>query len=154
MKAVVAAFNQEKALVGAFSVITNLRMDLFEALLETKRSKCWPSGCGVCGKLRFWSKIKLGKTLLIKTGRFRQPLALLVHYCLAASAISLHFGQNHIHFCPNYTNFSHKFDFPPHIAPVVPENRSACGRGQYSSLKCKLLSMTVVNFSYICKTLK
>ena len=28
MKAVVTAFNQEKALVGAFSVITNLRMDL------------------------------------------------------------------------------------------------------------------------------
>ena len=34
VKAVVAAFNQEKALVGAFSVITNLRMQLFEALLE------------------------------------------------------------------------------------------------------------------------
>ena len=34
MKAVVAAFNQEKALVGAFSVITNLRMQLFEALAE------------------------------------------------------------------------------------------------------------------------
>ena len=34
MKAVVAAFNQEKALVGAFSVITNFRMELFEALLE------------------------------------------------------------------------------------------------------------------------
>ena len=34
MKAVVAAFNQEKALVGAFSVITNLRMDLFEALVH------------------------------------------------------------------------------------------------------------------------
>ena len=33
MKAVVAAFNQEKAQVGAFSVIANLRMDLFEALL-------------------------------------------------------------------------------------------------------------------------
>ena len=32
MKAVVAAVNQENALVGAFSVITNLRMDLFEAL--------------------------------------------------------------------------------------------------------------------------
>ena len=32
MKAVVAAFNQEKALVGAFSVSTNLRMELFEAL--------------------------------------------------------------------------------------------------------------------------
>ena len=34
MKAVVAAFNQEKALVGAFSVITNLRMELFEALVD------------------------------------------------------------------------------------------------------------------------
>ena len=33
MKAVVAAFNQEKALVGAFSVITNFRMQLFEALV-------------------------------------------------------------------------------------------------------------------------
>ena len=32
MKAVVAAFNLEKALVGAFSVITNLRMELFQAL--------------------------------------------------------------------------------------------------------------------------
>ena len=30
--AVAAAFNQEKALVGAFSVITNLRMELFQAL--------------------------------------------------------------------------------------------------------------------------
>ena len=34
MKAVVAAFNQEKALVGAFSVITNFQMELFEALIE------------------------------------------------------------------------------------------------------------------------
>ena len=32
---VVAAFNQEKALVGAFSMITNLRMELFEALVLT-----------------------------------------------------------------------------------------------------------------------
>ena len=30
----VGAFNQEKALVRAFSVITNLRMQLFEALME------------------------------------------------------------------------------------------------------------------------
>ena len=37
MKAVVAAFNQEKALVGAFSVITNLRMELFEALPSTEQ---------------------------------------------------------------------------------------------------------------------
>ena len=36
MKAVVAAFNQEKALVGAFSVITNLRMERFEALAWTR----------------------------------------------------------------------------------------------------------------------
>ena len=35
MKVVVATFNQEKALVGAFSVITNLRMELFQALLCT-----------------------------------------------------------------------------------------------------------------------
>ena len=35
MKAVVAAFNQEKALVGAFSVITNLRIELFQALYYT-----------------------------------------------------------------------------------------------------------------------
>ena len=34
VKALVAAFNQENALVGAFSVITNLRMDLFESLLS------------------------------------------------------------------------------------------------------------------------
>ena len=36
MKAVVAAFNQEKALVGAFSVITYLRMELFEALAASQ----------------------------------------------------------------------------------------------------------------------
>ena len=35
MKAVVAAFNLERALVGAFSVNTNLRMEFFEALLAT-----------------------------------------------------------------------------------------------------------------------
>ena len=40
MKAVVAAFNQEKALVGAFSVITNFWMDLFEALCSIER---WPA---------------------------------------------------------------------------------------------------------------
>ena len=34
MKAVVAAFNQEKALVGAFSVITNLWMELFEPVVS------------------------------------------------------------------------------------------------------------------------
>ena len=38
MKAVVAAFNQEKALVGAFSVITNLRMELLQALVASSDS--------------------------------------------------------------------------------------------------------------------
>ena len=37
MKAVEAAFNQEKALVEAFSAIMNLRMDLFEALEDIAR---------------------------------------------------------------------------------------------------------------------
>ena len=39
MKAVVAAFNQDKALVGAFSVIKNLRMELFEALVPAELSR-------------------------------------------------------------------------------------------------------------------
>ena len=43
VKAVVAAFNQEKVLVGAFSVITNLRMDLFEALIR----RPWLQGSGI-----------------------------------------------------------------------------------------------------------
>ena len=38
MKAVVAAFNQENALVGAFSVLTNLRMELFQALSSSPPS--------------------------------------------------------------------------------------------------------------------
>ena len=43
MKAVVAAFNQEKALVRAFSVITNLRMELFQALLFLPQHKLFPA---------------------------------------------------------------------------------------------------------------
>ena len=40
MKAVVAAFQPlEGPIVGAFSVITNLRMDLFEALADTSHVK-------------------------------------------------------------------------------------------------------------------
>ena len=44
MKAVVAAFNQEKALVGVFSVITNLRMELFQALGTTAVMETWNLG--------------------------------------------------------------------------------------------------------------
>ena len=36
MKALVGTFNQEKALLGSFSVITNLRMDFFQALVVTR----------------------------------------------------------------------------------------------------------------------
>ena len=39
MKAVVAAFIQEKALVGAFSVIANLRMELFKALVSSEQKQ-------------------------------------------------------------------------------------------------------------------
>ena len=48
MKAVVAAFNQEKALVGAFSVITNLRMELSEALICIQQHQAQ----AVLGKLK------------------------------------------------------------------------------------------------------
>ena len=41
MKVVVAAFNQEKALVGTFSMITSLRMDLFEALVSSAGVWWW-----------------------------------------------------------------------------------------------------------------
>ena len=48
MRAVIAAFNQEKALVGAFSVITNLRMELFEALVRWRLLR---DGVGLHGGL-------------------------------------------------------------------------------------------------------
>ena len=38
MKVVVTTFNQEKALVGAFSVITNLRIAFVESLVLTHAS--------------------------------------------------------------------------------------------------------------------
>ena len=43
MKAVVAAFNQEKAIVGAFSVITNLRMEFFDALEQSGAERQGPA---------------------------------------------------------------------------------------------------------------
>ena len=74
MKAVVAAFNQEKALVGAFSVISNLRMELFEALVPCRHMPCcyllefaefvgnYVDGPSVIGTLKW-----LGATLLQKS---------------------------------------------------------------------------------------
>ena len=49
MKALVGAFNQEKALVGAFSVITNLRMELFEALVNISSQQGGSSSRGTLG---------------------------------------------------------------------------------------------------------
>ena len=44
VKALVGAFNQEKALVGAFTVLTNLRMELFQALVQALY--VWIDGSG------------------------------------------------------------------------------------------------------------
>ena len=51
MKAVVAAYNQEKALVGAFSVIENLRMYLFEALVAAGCVTVYVPGPHCCATL-------------------------------------------------------------------------------------------------------
>ena len=51
MKAVVAAFNQEEALVGAFSVITNLQMDLrFKLYWGLLGAEYQTGGRCVCGR--------------------------------------------------------------------------------------------------------
>ena len=70
MKVVVAAFNQEKALVGAFSMISNLRMDLFEALSSSEEAagrggllcSCPPPGC--CPQMKL-----PGRELLVRLGK-------------------------------------------------------------------------------------
>ena len=62
MKAVVAAFNQEKALVGAFSVIPNLRMQLFEALILISSGTAragWVSFSWMATLSGIWSKLVL-----------------------------------------------------------------------------------------------
>ena len=59
MKAVVAAFNQDKALVGAFSVITNLRMELFEALIATINwARCVDHTFSFCHAMDVLKKVK------------------------------------------------------------------------------------------------
>ena len=67
MKAVVAAFNQEKALVGAFSVITNLRMDLLEALDSTDRVVGQHGGQGV--RLGLDEEVRLDQQLVHGVGQ-------------------------------------------------------------------------------------
>ena len=66
MKAVVAAFNQEKALVGAFYVITNLRMDLFEALVLVLMGHYGP--------------VNMGSGVLVLLVTPAAPRSILQHY--------------------------------------------------------------------------
>ena len=75
MKAVVAAFNQEKALVGAFSVIANLRMELFEALhirlglkdsftpLPSAEDRSPDLDCYWLGRAAMWGQLAVNTTL-------------------------------------------------------------------------------------------
>ena len=71
MKEVVAAFNQEKALVGAFSVITNLRMELFEALVIRDNMEYNWSVNGLHGTLKH---VPHGVTLVIVVTSYHKTL--------------------------------------------------------------------------------
>ena len=71
MKAVVAAFNQEKALVGAFSVITNFRMELFEALVIRDNMEYNWSVNGLHGTLKH---VPHGVTLVIVVTSYHKTL--------------------------------------------------------------------------------
>ena len=70
MKAVVAAFNQEKALVGAFSVITILWMQLFEALLRDPDIRLRTSDPAFLGPVTAWftKLFSVLRPLLFKNG--------------------------------------------------------------------------------------
>ena len=71
MKAVVATFNQEKAPVGAFSVITNLRMELFEALVIRDNMEYNWSVNGLHGTLKH---VPHGVTLVIVVTSYHKTL--------------------------------------------------------------------------------
>ena len=82
MKAVVAAFNQEKALVGAFSVIVQLPINRFAALMIIlsmmmilQASEKWdmPSF-----KDRFW--MQLGGYVFVITGMFLYSDVIIMPY--------------------------------------------------------------------------
>ena len=79
MKAVVAAFNQGKALVGAFSVITNLRMELFEALLQTR----WVLFGGYCGGYTILERLQLFTEMFSEPNYITRP-------CLVSTYISFY----------------------------------------------------------------
>ena len=84
MKAVVAAFNQEKALVGAFSVIVQPvvePMDRFAALLDSARSS-GPGGRGVKRRGPPIAGAGGGQTIEQERGRQHSPS----HAAAAAAA--------------------------------------------------------------------
>ena len=60
MKAVVAAFNHEKALVGAFSVITKLRMDLRFKLWFVLCEHMMATGCSAAAAREMWISSYIG----------------------------------------------------------------------------------------------
>ena len=76
MKAVVAAFNQEKALVGAFSVITNLRLELFEALISSHHQVTARSRSVMNVKLTSFS---LSRCKMIVPSKSRPGLGVRLH---------------------------------------------------------------------------
>ena len=78
MKAVVAAFNQEKALVGAFSVITNLRIEFGWNFLK----HYWAAGAGL---LRRPMANFAGRSWRAGGGRGRAALAADVGWGLPAA---------------------------------------------------------------------
>ena len=65
VKAVVVAFNQEKALVGAFSVLTNLQIEHFQALPATAAEVT--ASTGGCGGLATLATLAAGSSLLLET---------------------------------------------------------------------------------------
>ena len=66
VKVLVRTFNQEKALLGAFSVITNLRMDLFEALVLVLMGHYGP--------------VNMGSGVLVLLVTPAAPRSILQHY--------------------------------------------------------------------------
>ena len=83
MKAVVAAFNQEKALVGAFSVITNLRMDLFEALVQVRAVRA-----GVAETRRMVEIVTRNKEAQAAATRLRREVAQLLDEAVRLGLVS------------------------------------------------------------------
>ena len=95
MKAVVADFNKEKALVGAFSVITNLRMELFEALVVTvfTTSDCPDSRPGALHHLHTLQIISTGNSTLTILHTMKTVDMIVAHRLIW----SLYKCANHFH---------------------------------------------------------